>query len=688
LTTASPSFVIELNGSTLFITDAANEDQTVGCVTFKPTDQKKTYEELIKTCSEYAPLNGKFAATKQDLQCKLANIYFAYEEEQRAKQAEKDAAKKEPKDEVKEKKQIPVMKYTQDGMLFEAVILGGSTVFVTFQQNKLTVVSSIADPERIFLPVAEDEPMPYRYSGLEGLELYLKAAKQETLQSLYDKAKVIVADYCDTEPAYVNLLAADLVFTYFQDRIGMTHYILLIGLPNTGKGAILETAHQLAYRAVIVASATSASVFRTLGTTEPGQACILIDEANNLADNEELQVVLKTGYKQNGTIPRVLDGSSAVHTMPTYFKTFGWKIVIAEDIKAEWKAKGFLTRCFRITSYYGIPKKKIDQVITASNVELKAEYDKLVDLRKLLFAYRLLHFNEPIPSVKLNIDGRDEELCLPLVRLFRNEPKALEEILSTLSDLVIEKQSDKADDFEAYVYNTVKEIAEAGQNKDVVGYELKFATVWTTLKDLLKGTDIQDKPQSMHTDRFGDISKTLVGSVFKRFGAKKGEDNEGKRIFRLNPAKFAKFAAMYVIPEGVKILDNTAPPSPEPSGDSENETDGFAASRQSPEIHETDGQTVQTVLEVKEGINQNNVLELAAKTIDFSPLIKQTWRKKLQGYYCTVHPGEFNVNVESIQHHCRVSEPEFHLASLEALKSQLSASMSQNEAAAKPVTQT
>lgn len=340
------------------------------------------------------------------------------------------------------------------------------------------------------------------------------------------------------------------MFSYFQDKIGMTHYLFPYGLPGTGKGAMLETAHQLAYRAVLFSSARAASIYRTLGTVEPGQACLLIDEANGLGDNVDLQEVLKTGYKGNGKVPRVLDASSSAHTAPTFFCTYGWKMVAAERLPSEYKAAGFLSRTLMINTIYGKPKRKIDKVVEHNgNARLKKLHDQIVELRNILFAFRLVHHSEEITDVKLNIDGRPEELCAPLIRLFK-DTEVENEILGALSEFVIESQNEKADGFDAFLYRTVRDMLDAGKVN-----RFENSTIWNMLKDILKGQDIPDKAQMMRTARYGDISKARVTQTLKKFGAKSDRDESGdKRVLIFDRERFDKFCAMFDVPKKIEIV--------------------------------------------------------------------------------------------------------------------------------------
>lgn len=460
------------------------------------------------------------------------------------------ANKSNEKDDEEKKKQ-PLMKFTGSGYLVEAVKIAGLPCFIRYENGRLMSYTEIEEPNRVIIPFVEEEPAPYSFENVEELQAYIELAKQETYYSLYKQSKALAEKYCDLGESAKVVFAADLVFSYFQDKIGMTHYLFPYGLPGTGKGAMLELAHQVAYRAVLFASARAASIYRTLGTAEPGQACLLIDEANNLDENPDLQEVLKTGYKLNGMVPRVLDASSSSHTAPTYFRTFCWKMIAAERLPSEYNAAGFLSRTFRMKTYYGKPAHKIDKVVGQheKNKKLGPLYDELVNLRKVLFAFRLLHYDNEIVDVKLNIDGRPEELCLPLVQVFRNT-EAEAEILGALSEFVIESQNEKADGFDAYLYAKMKEMLDASQTT-----EFENATIWNMLRDLLCGEDVQDKRDTMRTAQFGDITKTRVTKTLEKFGAKRDRDSTGtKRILRFDRTLFDKFCAMFDVPKRLEIV--------------------------------------------------------------------------------------------------------------------------------------
>ncbi len=80
-------------------------------------------------------------------------------------------------------------------------------------------------------------------------------------------------------------LAADVIYTYFQDEFGTTHYIICIGDNSSGKNAILMTFASLGYRVLLATSVSAANVYTFLGSLEECQGTIAEDEINNL-DND------------------------------------------------------------------------------------------------------------------------------------------------------------------------------------------------------------------------------------------------------------------------------------------------------------------------------------------------------------------------------------------------------------------
>jgi hypothetical protein len=89
--------------------------------------------------------------------------------------------------------------------------------------------------------------------------------KNETLDSLYKKVKSIWKKYIDADDFHISLSAADTIFTYFQDKIGLTHYLFFVGGGDTGKSNNLTVIEYVGYRCFNSLGITSANIYTFLG---------------------------------------------------------------------------------------------------------------------------------------------------------------------------------------------------------------------------------------------------------------------------------------------------------------------------------------------------------------------------------------------------------------------------------------
>ena len=90
--------------------------------------------------------------------------------------------------------------------------------------------------------------------------------------------------------------------------------------------------------------------------------------------------------------------------------------------------------------------------------QYKPLHDGLIHLKKLLFAFRILHYDEPILDVKLNIKNRNGELVKSLIRLFQNSPYALAKIPPALSSFVSNRNAMKKNSLDARLRDVVTKL--------------------------------------------------------------------------------------------------------------------------------------------------------------------------------------------------------------------------------------
>lgn len=467
-----------------------------------------------------------------------------------------------------DQRQVAVMKYTLKRpdyeQLWETVKIAGKYYLISYDptQCKILAVDQISESDsRVIVPYSEDGIEPYVFENMDELNQYIEIAKQETIGSLFRQARAWARTFYDTDTEeYTNLIAADVCFSYFQDKIGKTHYIFVYGDPDQGKGSILETLNQLGYRAVQITDATAATVYRMLGSVEKGQVILVIDEANKIEDNTFLLNVLKVGYKGNTKIPRVMDAQSSQNNKIEYFYAYGFKIIAAEKLPDLWKTGGFLSRCFKIRTAPGDPKIDIADVIdNAGDPENMAIMAKLTKLRKTLFAYRLLHYHEPIPDIKIKgIAGRDRELTKPLIRLFKthcgNDLDALDIIKSTMHYFIKERNSDKSDSVNAAILKIVKNLIQLDPNNNDNG-ELSYKDIWESVKAQFNGKPVDDKPDTLSTDLYGEIGSKKLTGILRGLGGKKARDSSGdKRVWKFDLKTLNRFSRVYKeIPETIEV---------------------------------------------------------------------------------------------------------------------------------------
>ena len=82
-----------------------------------------------------------------------------------------------------------------------------------------------------------------------------------------------------------------------------------------------------------------------------------------------------------------------------------------EELPNDRGMKGILDRSFVLRFLAGDPQYNIKDVLkSAGEPKFKPLYDDLIDTRNILFCWRLLHHDDIISDVKLNIKNRSAEL--------------------------------------------------------------------------------------------------------------------------------------------------------------------------------------------------------------------------------------------------------------------------------------
>lgn len=464
-------------------------------------------------------------------------------------------------------KSVTTYKYSGNGKhsLHESIILNGSPYFVTYdlEGEQVTIKSQFEEPTRIIKPPSLDEcPFPaYEFENKEELDSCFKRAGEiESIEELYHKCENFWQLFVDQDKHIMTILIADSILTYFQDCFPITHYTEAIGTNDVGKTSAGYTFEYTGYRVVRAASISGPNYFRIFGTVEPGQCVIIEDEADNISEDPNKIVVLKVGYEQTAKIPKT--NMNVKNQDMNWFYPYGYKMLLAEKSIREWQAKGLVDRTFTMNFRPGKAKYPVKEVVSPT-ISKPEQYKKLceslLDYRKLLLCYRLLHYRDPLPRLKINLENRDKELSYPLLTLFYGT-SVYEEIKEALEYFINQRHERKARSLEAALYPILERLLKPNtDNESVVNFvSIMFSEIWEeiTTKNAIPGHNNIQKPTVYHTNDFGDLYRSTLSSIIcDVFGAEAKHMTNGSRL-TFDLRQFALYRDRFVQKEkdeGVRI---------------------------------------------------------------------------------------------------------------------------------------
>lgn len=347
-----------------------------------------------------------------------------------------------------------------------------------------------------------------------------------------------MAKNVDAGDFHLSLCAADTIYTYFQDKIGLTHYLFFVGNVGSGKSNNLRILQYLAYRNMTSTDITAANIYQFLDSMEEGQGTICEDEADDIDDDKDKMRIYKNGYTTGYPVLR----TDTTNGRKQYrFHTFCFKAFAAERTPDSTKAKGFNQRIIQLTSLYGSPQYDISEIINpAGEEQYQTLLDELTETRNLLLLYRLVHFNDKIPDIHLNIQNREKQLFKPILRIFQNT-ETIKQLLPIISKYVTQNRELNANTLHAFLYRMIRELIRIGNSA-----ELESNQIWNRIKDNLQGNEIPNRPQSFQSVEFGEISqKGIVQTLIDVFGATKSKRHGDGRRYVFDVGKLDRLGKFY-----------------------------------------------------------------------------------------------------------------------------------------------
>ena len=240
-------------------------------------------------------------------------------------------------------------KYSRPNVIAESVIVVDIPYFAVARTSENGIVNITLDNSIPIGNKSEYRPFeveaylnkPYTFRSREEFDNIIEMAKHETLDSLYKKVKTIWRRYIDADDFHISISATDTIFTYSQDKIGMTHYLFFVGNNNSGKSNNLLVLKYLAYRNFTSTDMTAANIYQFLGSGDEGQGTLCEDEADRIDEDRQKMAIHKNGYITGFPVSRI---DTSFGRRQVKYNTFCFKAFAAETFPDPFKAKGFNQR--------------------------------------------------------------------------------------------------------------------------------------------------------------------------------------------------------------------------------------------------------------------------------------------------------------------------------------------------------
>lgn len=150
-------------------------------------------------------------------------------------------------------------------------------------------------------------------------------------------------------------------------------------------------------------------------------------------------------------------------------------------------------------------KKVVSETINKSP-ELERLYGELLDFRKLMLCYRLVHYEDELSNIKISLINRDEELSYPLLQLFYGT-EAFEEIKTALEFFIRQRRERRQRSLEDALYPILKDLVTNDPNSIV---DILYSKIW---EKITEGKAIYLVPHNTKRWNMDPYTKTLFRSL-------------------------------------------------------------------------------------------------------------------------------------------------------------------------------
>jgi hypothetical protein len=307
---------------------------------------------------------------------------------------------------------------------------------------------------------------------------------------------------------------------------------------------------QLGYRVFYITSASAPNYFTFLGDLQEGQGTIAEDEADNIGRSIDKKNILKTGYCSGGAVPKVGFTNNGSRFQTSYL-TFSHKWLAMEELPDEKNNRGTFDRSFIHFFIKGEVKYNIKEILKDKDSEL---YKDLTQLRKYLFAFKLLNFNTKFLPISTNLTARDAELTHFLLRMFF-DTKSFVKIKSALSKIIKEKSYFKNNSVEAMITETLKAIMHLEQDSHMNKLQFTNDSFFIKFKEIAgaKDNEFDALGSTLYLSDGTKLSKYKLSKLLtSKFKAKAIRTSQS-RGYSIDKENISKISKQYTIINEIEV---------------------------------------------------------------------------------------------------------------------------------------
>jgi hypothetical protein len=279
------------------------------------------------------------------------------------------------------------------------------------------------------------------------------------------------------------------------------------------------------YRPVKATAISAANYYRTLGTVEPGQCTIIEDEADGIEEDKDKIKILNDGYQYTAKTFKV--NMNTKDQNQNWFYAYCLKIMISEKPISPAKAKALVERTLTFhckpSTNYNLHSIKEVNMNPAGDPDKQRLYQELMNFRRLMVCYRLIHSRDYIPDIDTGLRNRDNELGGPLLRIF-HDTKTFGKIKDAMQKFLAERKVNGSQKrIESALQPMILKLV--NKNKTLI---LPLGLIWNEAIDTIPGRLNSQYPNEFQTNEYGTIHRNSLSQIIVDiFGADKERRNNG-----------------------------------------------------------------------------------------------------------------------------------------------------------------